>query len=355
MSGFRRGFRAKSPLVLLAAALLLVPALLAFQSVFVSGLWTNVPLERCLLRARDSFTYVSWTVGRAKQAPPEGPAAYLLGGSSAREAIVSGEDLAADVARLGGPAITAYDLGSSNQNFAQSLAVIDNLPDTPAWVLIGVNLGRFTPDKQANIDQVQGRGFLLKSPALERFAAEEWGTRARATTILPGISAYLTDIADQKVRRLRTGKPLSIPYKQHAFYTVDQVRKVRQKERYVEVWNTRQYPVFRRNLQMNLRVLEALLARSQERGLRVVFVELPLNEEIVRGRFDYAKVKYQRPVQKLARRYDVPYLDFNDEVAIPNASFFDLSHMIESGSVVWQRQLARELVRLMAAEADAAS
>ena len=56
--------------VLLAAALLLVPALLAFQSIFVSGLWTNVPLERCLLRARDSFTYVSWIVGRAKQAPP---------------------------------------------------------------------------------------------------------------------------------------------------------------------------------------------------------------------------------------------------------------------------------------------
>ena len=72
----------------------------------------------------------------------------MLGGSSAREAIVSGEDLAADVAQAGGPAITAYDLGSSNQNFAQSLAVIDNLPDTPAWVLIGVNLGRFTPDKR---------------------------------------------------------------------------------------------------------------------------------------------------------------------------------------------------------------
>lgn len=347
MSSFRRGFRNPSPFVLVVAALLLVPALLCLESFFASGLWTHVPLERCLRTTRDSFTYVSWTVGRVKQAPPEGPAVYLLGGSAAREAIVSGEDLAADVAQLGGPAITAYDLGSSNQNFAESLAVVDNVPDTPAWVLVGVNLGRFTWDKESNADQVKGREFLLRSPALQHFVAEEWGVSSRHTTILPGVFAYLTDFAKRQGRALLTGGSLRRNYQQHAYYASGKTLSVSKKERYVEIWNNDRHPVFERNLGLNLQLLEELVARSQKRGLRVVLVELPLNQAIVRGRFDSARAKYQRPVRELARRYDAPYLDFNDELAIPNASFYDLSHLVESGSVVWQRRLARELVRLM--------
>ena len=157
MSAFHRGFRNRNPLVLVVAAVLLVPALLGFQWLFTSGAWTAVPLDVALRNGEDSFTYISWMVGQAEQQPPGTPGVYLLGGSSARESIVSGDALAAEIAQLGGPRVAACDLGSINQNFAESLAVVDNVPDTPAWLLVGVNLGRFTATRQENAQQAEGR------------------------------------------------------------------------------------------------------------------------------------------------------------------------------------------------------
>jgi hypothetical protein len=168
MAAFRRGFRNRSPLVLVAAAILLVPALLGFQWLFTSGAWTVLPLDVALRNPEDSFTYISWMVGRARQDRPDAPGLYLLGGSSARESIVSGDALAAEIADLGGPRVAAFDLGSINQNFAQSLAVADSAPDTPAWLLVGVNLGRFTATEEQNAAQAEGREFLLDSGAAAR-------------------------------------------------------------------------------------------------------------------------------------------------------------------------------------------
>jgi hypothetical protein len=121
--GFGAGFRNRNPLVLLLAAALLVPALLGFEYLFTSG---------------------AWTVGYNKRRPPRMPAVYLTGGSAAREAILSRPSLAAEVRRSGGPRLAAWDRARINQNVAETLAVADNAPDSPAWVLIGVNLGRFT-------------------------------------------------------------------------------------------------------------------------------------------------------------------------------------------------------------------
>jgi len=351
MGAFRRGFTCRNPLVLLVAALLLVPALTVLANFFAGGYWTLVPLERWMRTTGDSFTYVSWTVGHAKQAPSEGPTVYLLGGSAAREAIVSGEALAEDVLQLGGPAITAYDLGSNNQNFAESLAVVDNVPDTPAWVLIGVNLGRFTTPKEASVNEVKGRELLLESPALQRFVADEWEVSSR-TTILPGVAAYLTDLAERKGQGLLEGEATSHDYKQHR-YSERRVYGSKRKESLVNVWLDERYPAFERNRDVNLQVLEVLLARSRERGLNVVVVELPVNEAAVRGRFDAAQAEYQRPVRALAKRYGAPYVDFNDQLDLPSADFYDLSHLVEPGRVVWQRALASELARLMK-DADAA-
>ena len=44
--------------MLVAAALLLVPALLGFQWLFTSGSWTAVPLDAALRNPEDSFMYV---------------------------------------------------------------------------------------------------------------------------------------------------------------------------------------------------------------------------------------------------------------------------------------------------------
>ena len=346
MKGFAAGFRSRNPLVLLVAAALLVPALLGFEYLFTSGAWSAVPLQYCLRSSVDSFTYVSWTVGHNKRLPPDTPAVYLTGGSAAREAIVSGPSLAAQVRRSGGPRIAAWDLACINQNFAETLAVADNVPDSPAWVLIGVNLGRFTASPAQNEQQVVGRDLVLKSSFLQQYVSRTYGNYTYSYTILPGIFSYLTSFLKKDGRVLLALKPVAREYRQH-HYTLSGIRTPAQKERLVKKWSATRYPVFRRNLAYNLAMLEQLVARCEQRGVRAVIVELPLNEDAVKGRFDAAIAQYREPVRALAGEHGVPYLDFNRELGIPSADFHDLSHLVEPGRVLWQTRLAEELVTLL--------
>ena len=57
---------------------------------------------------------------------------------------------------------------------------------------------------------------------------------------------------------------------------------------------------------------------------------------------------YQAPTRAIAEKYDVPYLDFNEEVAIPSEYFLDLSHLRPEGRAIWQTELARQLAALYA-------
>ena len=93
-------------------------------------------------------------------------------------------------------------------------------------------------------------------------------------------------------------------------------------------------------------MLEGLIAEGQKRGLDVVIVELPWNREIIGGAFDEAMAAYQAPTRAIAEKYDVPYLDFNDELDIPSKDFLDLSHLRPAGRAVWQSELARQLAAL---------
>jgi len=346
MDSFRRGFRNRNPLVLVVAALLLVPALLGFQWLFTSGAWTAVPLDRALRNPEDSFTYISWMVGRAKQDEPAVASLYLLGGSSARESIVGGDSLAAEIRKDGGPRVTAYDLGSINQNFAESLSVVDAAPDTPAWLLVGVNLGRFTSTKQENAQQAEGREILLDSTAVHRFVSSNWGLQKYAYTILPGIWSYITGWARDHGAQLLAGESPSTQYALHR-YSAETRRSDSQKKRLVTKWNTSRKPVFEQNRAANLQMLEELLAQAKERGVRVVLLELPLNEEIVKDSFASSQRQYRVPVTKLAEKYDYPYVDLNQTVDIPSRDFQDLSHLIAPGRVIWQHALAEELTRLL--------
>ena len=346
MGSFRRGFSNRNPFVLVVAALLLVPALLGFEWLFTSGAWTAIPLDRALRNGEDSFTYISWMVGAARQDEPKTPALYLLGGSSARESIVGGESLAAEIRKDGGPRVVAYDLGSINQNFAESLTVVDSAPDTPAWLLVGVNLGRFTATRQQNAAQSEGRELLLDSGSVHGFVSSRWGLEKYQYTILPGIWAYITDWMRKHGADLLEGKPPSTEYQLHR-YSAKTRRSDSQKKRLVTRWNTSRKPVFEQNRVANLQMLEELLTQAKERGVHVVLLELPLNQEIVKRSFAASQRQYQIPVAKLARKYGYPYVDLNRTVDIPSRDFQDLSHLLAPGRVIWQHALAEELTPLL--------
>ncbi len=350
-AGFLRGLASTSPIAMLVGALLLVPALLGLEALFASGAWSGVPMEYWLRKASDDYVYVSWTVARNRQEPPGVPGVYILGGSTARESIASGASLARRVRAEGGPRIAAYDLGSMNQNFAQSLAVADNVP-RPALLLVGINLGRFTPSRGANQQQAVGRELLLESDYLREHVRGIAPQYRDDFTILPGILSFLTSYADEQVRAMLAGRLPGRTYGQHR-YNQRYLHPVAQKEAMVRKWNKRRAPVFRKNLEFNLDMLEQLLVRARQRGVDVVLLELPRNEAIIDGRFDWAQAMYAPRVQELAERYGVTYLDFSQELGLGNEHFHDLSHLIEPGRDLWEQRLAEELAAIYARQDDA--
>ena len=330
--------------MLVVALALLVPALLGIEGWFTSGAWTAVAAERWQRNATDDYMFVSWTVGHLKRNPPSMPTAVLLGGSSGREALVSGPSLARQVAENGGPDIAAYNLSSRMQRYAQSWAIVDNLPDTPTTVLVGVNLGRFTTSPKSNYNQVIGRELLLKSDSLRRWVSERSGEHRYSYTILPGIFSALASYVQQKENAWLVGKQAK-PYKVHAFDRRTTLPDA-EKKKLVQKWLDRYYPAFKKVHRFDAAMLEGLVAEARRRGLDVVIVELPWNREAIGSAFDDAIAAYQAPTRAIAEQYDVPYLDFNAEVAIPSEDFLDLSHLRPAGRAVWQAELARRLAGL---------
>ncbi len=348
MNSFRRGLRNRHPLVLVVALALLVPALLGIQSWFTSGAWSAVPVQRWVRNSTDDYMVVSWMVGRLKQDPPSTPLVVLLGGSSGREAIVSGPSLARSIRSNGGPGVTARNLSSRMQRYAQSWAIVDNLPDTPTTVLVGVNLGRFTTSPKSNYNQVIGRELLLKSDSLRRWVTDHSGEHAHSYTILPGIFSALTSHLQQREKDLLyKGRLHPRPYKPHPFDGRKTLTDERKQE-LVQKWLDRYYPAFRKVHEFDARMLEGLVMEGKRRGLDMVIVELPWNREVVGDAFDAAMAAYRVRTTAIAETHDVPYLDFNDEVDIPSEDFLDLSHLRPAGRAVWQAELAARLAALYA-------
>jgi hypothetical protein len=289
--------------------------------------------------------FVSWTVGHLKEHPPKQPLAVLLGGSSGREALVSGPSLAAEVKADGGPSITAYNLSSRMQRYAQSWAIVDNLPDTPTTVLVGVNLGRFTTSPESNYNQVVGRELLLKSDSLRRWVTAYSGQHKYSYTILPGIFSALTSYLQQRENALLNGRLHQKPYKVHAF----DARKTlpdSEKRALVRQWLKQYYPAFKKVHAFDAAMLDGLIAEGKARGLDIVIVELPWNRQIIGDAFSRAMAAYREPTKAIADKYGVPYLDFNAQLDIPSRDFLDLSHLRPAGRAIWQAELARRLAAL---------
>jgi hypothetical protein len=330
--------------VLVVALALLVPALLGIQSWFTSGSWTAIAADRWERNSTDDYMYVSWATSYLKKNPPSQPLAVLLGGSSGREALVSGPSLARQVKADGGPDIVAYNLSSRMQRYAQSWAIVDNLPDTPTTVLVGVNLGRFTTSPESNYNQVIGRELLLKSDSLRRWVTDRSGEHRYSYTILPGIFSALTSYVQQKETAWLNGKSAK-PYKVHAF----DLRKTlpdSEKRALVQTWLRKYYPAFKKVHRFDGDMLDGLIAEGKSRGLDMVIVELPWNSQIIGDRWAAAMAESQTRSSAIAEKYGVPYLDFNDEVDIPSEDFLDLSHLRPAGRAIWQSELARQLARL---------
>jgi len=349
MRSFRAGLRQRSPLVLIVAAGLAALTLLGLQQAFATGAWSEVPLKYWL-RSDETDTgkaRVAWLLARLGREPAAERTLYLLGGSTLREATVrDGASLAAKVEDLGGPRLRGWNLATSLQTFAQSLAIVDNLPSSgPTTVVIGVSPGRFIGDRADAEEQLEGRGFPLRSETLGGCLDEERSPGDRPETILPGILSMLVEKGRSDVIRLMQGEVPSWEYVQHDFDDEPLMGEAEKLGVFEAWWRVRR-PQFERNVDFNLTLLEALVERCRQRGFGVVVVELPRNEELIGSRWEAIDARHQPRARSIAAEHGVPYLDFNGSLGLHTADFSDHAHLRHSGRVVWETELAQELALL---------
>ncbi len=301
MSSFGRGFRNRNPLVLVVGRRCCwCRPCSASRHFFTIGRLERHAAQ--VLPAQPARLVHLRVVDRGQQQgqPPALPAVYIIGGSSSREAIVSGPCLAAEVRQLGGP-------------------------------------------------RIDGLGPRLDQPELRR---EPGGGRQRAARAAPGCSSASTSVASRPVRRRTSGqvhgprpscsraRRCRATCRRRAARTSTRSRSCRASSRTSRAGQARRQgpaarhasrdavraaPVHdgrtpRRQKQRMVRPVEPhALSRCssrtssstcrccrsswrscRQRGVRIVIVELPTNERIIRGRFDYAIRQYEVPARKLA-------------------------------------------------------
>jgi hypothetical protein len=232
---------------------------------------------------------------------PAKPVVVLLGGSAARESTVDDTSWRAQIVKKSGPATLAWNMGSRNRTMAQNVAIVRNLPKVPTIVYIGINLGSFTSaQKRAAI--------RLPSPTPAKVSLKQphqYGTRTTGV--------------------LSTAKKRAL----------------------VKSWLRDRYPVFKRNFATSASVLVTLIKVCQARGFYPVLFELPRNTAVIGGALNAPTAKYRVKCRSLSAKYHVPWVSFVSAAKLPNRSFYDLWHLVESGRTRWQALLSAKTAKIL--------
>ena len=270
-----------------------VAALLCLAAVIAAHLGVAGPATAFENRG-DDWNHVQRVLKTLDSHPPKGPMVYLLGGSSARECTVTDANWRAEIARLGVRGVRAYNFGSASQSYAQGIWVVERAPEVPTIVLIGVNVGRYTPP-------------------------------------------YKDDAAVEPAKAAKN------TYDQHRFHNGGLPDAV--KRPMVGKWLRERYPVFKKRYSHHASVLPELVKACRVRGFFPIIVELPLNLPIVGHAWDAPRGKYRANCRAVAKKYDTPYVDFVAAAHLASAEFYDLSHLVSPGRVKWQHRLSHLIVR----------
>lgn len=336
---FGRGFRQRNPLVLVAAAVLGALFLLLVQSAALHGDFTAVPEARYIRIPNDDFVHVSYTLAQLRRNPPKGPTVYIFGGSGAIEMFASEKALAAAIAKAGGGRVEVISLAAHQQTLAQTLAIIDFMPPGKGVLLVGLAPNRFASSPSQDAGLLSGRQILVRSPLLEKLAPKLYHKSA-PFGVIPGIFDYIGSYMRQRA----ASGPFwgdGVPYAHHYYPPgakgASDAAKLRTIHK-VLATDKRRYALY---AAYNFAMLERIVKLGQARGYKVVFYDEPLDTVIGGSTWAGVLPAYQARAQAIADRYGVPYLHPQAASGVTDAEFADLYHLLESGRLKWQGELAR--------------
>ena len=340
-----RGLRCRSPLIVLAAALLVVLTLASLQWVVASGAFTVIP-ERLMLRIpNDDYVNLSYKVAKLKRTPPTTPVVYLFGGSGAMEMIRSEGALAGAITTDSGDSVQVVSLAAHAQSIGQTLALIDNLPRGHGLLAIGLSPNRLTTAPATDASQLSGSPLALTSPQL----AAELAGRVAPKQTLPGLLPGIFDFALSYLNaRLFTKSPdlLPITYDHH-YYTDGPVASISTKDAGQAVELSRERPAFAANAAYNLALLAECVRLGREKGYAVTFFEQPLGLEASGPAWDAYLATYRHDVAGVMHALRVPDVSAQQQAGLREGDFADLFHLVNSGRDKWTPPFARDLAGML--------
>jgi hypothetical protein len=351
---FGRGFHQRNPLVLVAAALLVVLALALVQYAVLNGGFLAVSQGRYLRIPNDDYVHVSYKLAQLRKHPPEGPVVYIFGGSGAIESIVSQRALSHAIAAAGGGRVQVVSLAAHQQTLAQTLAIIDFLPPGKGVLLVGLAPSRFSSSPAQDVGLLSGRPVLLRSPVLQKLAPQLFRRGPSILGVLPGIFDYVGSYVNQ---RAAAGPfwGLSLPYAKHYYPAGAKGALPLAKRQNIFTVLRRERSGYARHSDYNFQVLREIVLLGRERGYTVVFYDQPLN--IAAGGPTWGGVlpRYRKRAQALAQEMGVPYIHVERGIHLTDADFADLYHLLDMGRLKWQARLARLVSRALRGTASPAA
>ncbi len=226
---------------------------------------------------------------------PKRPLVYLLGGSAARECIISEQSWRKQIVARGGPQTFAFGLGAAGQTYDDNIRLVRMLPDAPSIVIIGVNVGRYTGTGTHKLPQVKPR------------IANYYPHRFHRNRIL----------SDQRKRAMVTD------------------------------WLRRRHPVFKTRFARNDAKLDELVALCLERGFHPVILNLPVNQRTVGRRMDVPRRRYRVACQQICREHDIEWVNWLPKIPLVSRDFMDNWHLVEPGRAKWQLRLSNLTVKML--------
>lgn len=332
---FLAGVTTTNPRVFLTSVFVGVLLLGLIELALSRGLLWRLDPGWLLSNPYDDWTHAMWAVNQLEE---DGAvtAVYLVGGSGSREAVISNESVEeALAARLEGEH-RFLNLGTRNQTFFETIVLIENLPETKSGLIVfGLTPHFFTDGVADAHEAVYGTRFPLYSHTLtEALIAMGLLNRTPLPMNILRYRAMFSNYLNQRI----AGRSLFelLPYRNHLYAGLPPMRNAELVEKFKKI--AASMADYAKNAALNFEMLEIAIVLAQEKGYKVLLVDLPRNpagEEFLYGRI---LDSYRKNLKVLTEITGTEHIDLHMQYSFPRSYFYDHLHQIDEARTIFQKR-----------------
>jgi len=344
---FLAGLRTANPRAFLASLLVGVLMLACTELALSRGWLWRLDAGWLISTPYDDWTHAMWAVNQLNESNEDIPI-YLIGGSGAREAVISNESVEQALSAKRPGHYRFLNLGTRNQTFFESVILIENLPDTKSGLIVfGLTPHFFTDGVDDAHAAVYGTRFPLYSHTLIE-ALEVLGVLEREPLPL-NLLRYRAMIANYINKRIAGGSLFSrLPYKNHLYEGLPPMQGAALAKKFGQIASSMaDYWEF---AAMNFYTLEVAVRLAQAKGYAVLLAELPRNPIGEQPLYGNIIDSYRKHLRALAASTGAAHVDLHAQYRFPRSYFYDHLHQIDKARVIFQGRLVDLLLSQLGAQ-----